>query len=303
MLALHRLAGRASTRTRPSTTHEPRVLLDLVVAERLPGLELDQDGAGLVVGVQDDRIARAVRGLDRASDPSFHGCGSLTGRRKPGIDSSAPWRSPSTAPTRPDRDELLRRPRRPKRRRGGRRRSRARDAAEIRLELARLGATCAAILLTHSHYDHLGGVADLAEGTGAPVWLPEGEPTSSSARTTSSPASAIRPYEGEATLLSGGETIDAAGISFEVLPVPGPLARAPRLLRRRLRSSRATSSSPARSAAPTCRSATGTRCSSRSARSSTRYPPETVVYSGHGPPTTLGAELARNPFLAELRAA
>jgi glyoxylase-like metal-dependent hydrolase (beta-lactamase superfamily II) len=32
-----------------------------------------------------------------------------------------------------------------------------------------------------------------------------------------------------------------------------------------------------------------------------RYPPETVVYSGHGPPTTLGAELKRNPFLAELR--
>src|SRR5205085_9918364 len=32
------------------------------------------------------------------------------------------------------------------------------------------------------------------------------------------------------------------------------------------------------------------------------YPPETAVYSGHGPPTTLGAELSRNPFLAELRA-
>ena len=32
------------------------------------------------------------------------------------------------------------------------------------------------------------------------------------------------------------------------------------------------------------------------------YPPETVVYSGHGPPTTLGDELVRNPFLAELRA-
>ena len=35
---------------------------------------------------------------------------------------------------------------------------------------------------------------------------------------------------------------------------------------------------------------------------SDRYPPETVVFSGHGPETTLGAELARNPFLAELRA-
>ena len=31
-------------------------------------------------------------------------------------------------------------------------------------------------------------------------------------------------------------------------------------------------------------------------------PPETVVYPGHGPTTTLGDELARNPFLAELRA-
>ena len=34
-----------------------------------------------------------------------------------------------------------------------------------------------------------------------------------------------------------------------------------------------------------------------------RYPPETIVYPGHGPQTTLGAELERNPFLAELRAA
>src|ERR671924_19156 len=33
-----------------------------------------------------------------------------------------------------------------------------------------------------------------------------------------------------------------------------------------------------------------------------RFPPETVVYPGHGRATTLGGELARNPFLAELRA-
>jgi hydroxyacylglutathione hydrolase len=31
-------------------------------------------------------------------------------------------------------------------------------------------------------------------------------------------------------------------------------------------------------------------------------PPDTIVYPGHGPTTTLGDELARNPFLAELRA-
>jgi glyoxylase-like metal-dependent hydrolase (beta-lactamase superfamily II) len=34
-----------------------------------------------------------------------------------------------------------------------------------------------------------------------------------------------------------------------------------------------------------------------------RFPPETTVYPGHGPETTLGAELERNPFLADLRAA
>jgi hypothetical protein len=31
-------------------------------------------------------------------------------------------------------------------------------------------------------------------------------------------------------------------------------------------------------------------------------PAETVVHPGHGPETTLGVELARNPYLAELRA-
>ena len=33
-----------------------------------------------------------------------------------------------------------------------------------------------------------------------------------------------------------------------------------------------------------------------------RLPPETIVYPGHGPATTLERELATNPFLGELRA-
>jgi hydroxyacylglutathione hydrolase len=33
-----------------------------------------------------------------------------------------------------------------------------------------------------------------------------------------------------------------------------------------------------------------------------QFPPETIVYPGHGPATTLGRELQSNPFLAELRA-
>jgi glyoxylase-like metal-dependent hydrolase (beta-lactamase superfamily II) len=34
-----------------------------------------------------------------------------------------------------------------------------------------------------------------------------------------------------------------------------------------------------------------------------RLPAETVLYPGHGPTTTLGRELQTNPFLSELRAA
>ena len=49
------------------------------------------------------------------------------------------------------------------------------DATELRLELARLGTSCAAILLTHTHYDHIGAVAELAEGLGAPVYVPRNE--------------------------------------------------------------------------------------------------------------------------------
>src|SRR5919202_4959656 len=43
------------------------------------------------------------------------------------------------------------------------------DAELLRRELAASGARCAAILVTHCHWDHLGAVPDLAEASGAPV--------------------------------------------------------------------------------------------------------------------------------------
>ena len=95
------------------------------------------------------------------------------------------------------------------------------DATELRLTLARQGASCVGILVTHGHFDHLLGVADLAEGTGAPVHMPEGERMlleSPDERFTA--GFALRAYTPE-VLLQGGETIEVAGIAFEVLAVPG----------------------------------------------------------------------------------
>ena len=37
------------------------------------------------------------------------------------------------------------------------------DAAQLRLELARMGVTVAGIVITHTHYDHIGAVADLGD--------------------------------------------------------------------------------------------------------------------------------------------
>jgi hydroxyacylglutathione hydrolase len=175
------------------------------------------------------------------------------------------------------------------------------DAAGLRLELARMSTRCAAILVTHTHYDHIGGVADLAEGTGAPVHVSEAEAPVLARPSDYYPSVSIRPYEAD-VLLAGDETLELAGISFETVQVPGH--------------------SPGHLAfhADGCLFSGDVLFAGSVGRTDLpmadwetllesirtlvdRFPAETAVYSGHGPPTTLGDELARNPFLAELRAA
>jgi hydroxyacylglutathione hydrolase len=174
------------------------------------------------------------------------------------------------------------------------------DAATLRLELARMGSTCAAILVTHTHWDHLVGVADLAEGTKAPVYAPAAE-----AEVLERPAEyyadvSLRPWTPN-VLLSGGETVDVAGISFEVLSVPGhsPGHLAFHADGCLFSGDVLFAGSVGRTDLPFSDWETLLDSIRRLVE---RYPPETAVYAGHGPPTTLGDELARNPFLAELRA-
>jgi glyoxylase-like metal-dependent hydrolase (beta-lactamase superfamily II) len=175
------------------------------------------------------------------------------------------------------------------------------DVTELRLTLAQLGARCSAILVTHGHWDHLVGVAELAEGTGAPVYMSDGERAllEDPDRFTP-PEISLRPYTPD-TLLRGGETVVAAGIEFDVLPVPG---HSPAHLAYHADGSLFSgdvlfAGSVGRTDLPGADWDT-LLASIRLLVES--YPPETVVYPGHGPATTLGNEVARNPFLAELRA-
>ena len=92
---------------------------------------------------------------------------------------------------------------------------------ELRSVLAEREARCVAILLTHGHWDHLVGVADLADATAAPVYMAEGERSLlDDPNRFTPPGLTVRPYSPD-VLLSGGDTIEIAGLSFDVLSVPG----------------------------------------------------------------------------------
>jgi glyoxylase-like metal-dependent hydrolase (beta-lactamase superfamily II) len=164
-----------------------------------------------------------------------------------------------------------------------------------------MGASCAAILITHGHFDHVGGVADLVEGTGAPVYMPEGERDRLERYPEFAPAGAPGRAHPVDHLLHGGETLELAGIAFEVVAIPGhsPAHVAFYADGSLFSGDLLFAGSVGRVDLP------GADWDTLVASVRTlleRYPEGTVVYPGHGQRTTLGAERARNPFLAELRA-
>jgi hydroxyacylglutathione hydrolase len=174
------------------------------------------------------------------------------------------------------------------------------DATRLTAELAGMGAECDGILITHSHWDHLGAVADLAEATRARVYMPAVEAPVLASPAAFYPDVAIRPYRAD-VLVDGGDRVDVAGISFETVSVPGhsPGHVAYYADGALFSGDVLFAGSVGRTDIPFG----DWDALVESIRALVdRYPPETVVYSGHGPETTLGAELARNPFLAELRA-
>ena len=165
------------------------------------------------------------------------------------------------------------------------------------------GVTLDAILLTHTHFDHVGAVAPIARATGAPVYCPRIEVPVLQDVMAYVPWPGFGPYESwdpEETV-QGGETLELAGLTLDVVHTPG---HSPGHVTYAVRGEPALFSgdvlfqdSVGRVDLP------GGDWPTLLASIQSlvdEFVPETVVYPGHMGITTLERERATNPFLREL---
>ena len=178
------------------------------------------------------------------------------------------------------------------------------DEADTLLDAIRgLGVTLDGILLTHTHFDHVGAVAPVARETGAEVWVPVLEKEVLSNIMDYVPWPGFGPYESwdaEHTL-KGGEKLELAGFEIDVIFTPG---HSPGHVTYSIADEEAVFSGDVLFQGSVGRTDLPggdwpTLAASIRGLIDT-LPEETTVYPGHMGITTLGAERATNPFLAEL---
>ena len=166
-----------------------------------------------------------------------------------------------------------------------------------------LGVTLEAILLTHTHFDHVGAVAPVARATGAPVYCPKLEVPVLQDIMAFVPWPGFGPFDSwdpEETV-EGGERLELADFAIDVHFTPG---HSPGHVTYGIAEENALFSGDVLFEGSVGRvDLPGGDWPTLAASIQSlldAYPDETVVHPGHMGITTLGRERASNPFLAEL---
>jgi hydroxyacylglutathione hydrolase len=176
------------------------------------------------------------------------------------------------------------------------------EADRILGQVEDLGAAVEAILLTHTHFDHVGAVAALARATNAPVWCPKLEvPVLADINRYVFPGfGPYESYDADETV-EGGETLQIAGLDIDVVFTPG---HSPGHVTYAIPAENVLFSGDVLFEGSVGRTDLPGGDWPTLARSIAtlleRYPDETTVCPGHMGVTTLGRERQTNPFLAEL---
>jgi len=177
------------------------------------------------------------------------------------------------------------------------------ESDRILAALTEGGLQAEAILLTHTHFDHVGAVAAVARASGAPVYVPELERQVLANINDYVGFQGFGPfeaYEAEHTV-AGGERLELAGLGIDVLFTPG---HSPGHVTFAVPDERIIFSgdvlfegSIGRTDLPGGDMATLMRSI---AMLLDTLPGQTTVAPGHMRPTTLERERQTNPFLQEL---
>jgi hydroxyacylglutathione hydrolase len=177
------------------------------------------------------------------------------------------------------------------------------EADKLLGAIDQLELTLDGILLTHTHFDHVGAVAPVAKSTGAEVWVPATEKfvlADINSFLGWPGFGPFEPYDAEHTV-EGGERLELGGFEIDVLFTPG---HSPGHVTFSIPDEQAVFSgdvlfqgSVGRTDLPGGDWETLLESLRMLVDS---LPAETAVYPGHMGTTSLGAERATNPFLAEL---
>lgn len=171
--------------------------------------------------------------------------------------------------------------------------------------LGELGLSCAAILVTHSHLDHIGAVGAVARAATCPVYTSDGD-AAVLAHVNDHLWPGFGPYVEHAPegRLVPGERLELAGLVIDVLATPGHHPHAVSLLLTGPDGDQLLAAGDVLFAGSVGR--TDLEGGDWDVLADSigvlldRVDPDVPVLPGHGPVTTLRHELATNPFLTGL---